>query len=215
MSGQIGEIVNERESESSGDTQGTVGNSERVSEPEIIAGYESYEPATERIGTPGIKLTKSGKPDRRTKAARNAGTGNADTTSEETGKVHLSKLDLGELLFSIHLTLSEVTHIPELEIDKSEAKDLGDAARDFAKFYGVSFDPKKVALFNLCLAMGKVYVPRAIAIKRRMETENAAKGPQLVAEKPKQRVNGKAQPPQDIPLAGMSPSMLWQQDGVI
>jgi hypothetical protein len=211
MSGQIGEIINERKSESGGDTPAANSDSKRASEPEIINGF-SFEPDTERIGVPGIKLTKSGKPDRRTKAARGAGNASDAPTGEETGKVHLSKLDLGELLFSIHLTLSEFTQIPELEIDKSEAKELGDAARDFAKFYGVSFDPKKVALFNLCLAAGKVYVPRVIAIKRRLDSES---GPKLVENHPapKQRVNGATT--QEVHLGGMSPSMLWQQDGAL
>lgn len=208
MSETIGRIIDGGESQSDGDSTGASGPSERASEPEIINGYDSFEPRTERI-----KLTKSGKPDRRTKQYRNTGSDGTEASREETGKVHLSKLDIGELLFSIHLTLSEFTKIPELELEKGEADELGSAVKEFAKFYGASFDPKKVALFNLCLAAGKIYIPRAIAVKKNRMGQT--KGPQLVERPQPQRKEQPQATPVNIPLDGMAPSDIWQQSGTI
>lgn len=206
MSETLGRIIDGGESQSDGNPEGTGGPTQRVSEPEIINGFDSYEPRTERI-----KLTKSGKPDRRTKQGRSTGSDTPESDRAETGKVHLSKLDIGELLFSIHLTLAEFTRTPELELEKGEAHELGDAVKEFAKFYGVAFDPKKVALFNLCLAAGKIYVPRAFAVKNRWEQE---KGPKLVTERPERKEQPQAAPV-TMSLEGMAPSDMWQQSGTI
>jgi hypothetical protein len=207
----VGSFIDGGESAASGNhgNPGTAGSGNQ--EPEILNGFEAYEPDTERI-TERPRVTKRGTVDRRTKAGRAGSGGSPDSPGPDASKVHISKLDLGEVLFSIHLTLAELTGVPELEIDKGEAKDLGEAVKDFSKFYGIAFDPKKVALFNLCVAMGKVYIPRAVAIKNRMSQQ---KGPAPVKEMPRREkpVNMSQAPPPPAPisLAGMAPSDIWQE----
>jgi hypothetical protein len=216
MQDAIGEFINGGESNTGGNTKPASSDASGTPEPEILYGSdeESY---TAPIGE-HPRLTKSGRIDKRSlrtgpRGPRGTKYGSAPDTSTETGKVHLSKLDIGELLFSIHLTLSEFTGWEELELEKSESAELGSAVKEFAKFYGLSFDPKKVALFNLCLVAGKVYIPRAIAIKNRLS--EPAPGPQLVKEQPKPQhpVNGAPQPA--VSLMGMAPSDLWQEPGVM
>jgi hypothetical protein len=87
--------------------------------------------------------------------------------------------------------LSEISGIEELELDKEESQDLAKATKELAKFYQINFDPKKVALFNFCCALGKVYVPRAIAIKN-----NAKK--KAVAVRPIEVVNNRSAQPQRV-----------------
>lgn len=200
MSTAIGSIVSSREPELSGDSSGVKPVIGGNTEPKILHGFEVTEPDTEPIGNTDRgtgRRTRSGGIDRRTKAGRALAGKSAD---EEKESVHLSKLDLAEVLLTVHLTLSEFTKVPELEIDKDEAETLSDATKELAKFYNVAFDPKKVAIFNFCLALGKVYVPRGIAIKNRIAAEAKPK-PIEVPKSEKQRVNGVSH----APMPNLSP----------
>jgi hypothetical protein len=215
MQDAVGKFIDGGESDIGSDADAAYSDTRGTDEPAGGTGSDAY---TAPVGE-YPKLTKSGRVDKRSlrtgpRGPRGSRAASDTTTSgEETAKVPLSKLDIGELLFSIHLTLAEFTGWEELQLEKEESKELGGAVREFAKFYGVAFDPKKVALFNLCLVAGKLYIPRAIAIKNRL-SEPAAKGPQLV-QQPKPAVNGMPMPPQTVSLSGMSPSDLWQEGGAL
>lgn len=198
----IGTIISDGKPEPNGNSSGTEPVSSRSSEPQILHGFEVTEPDTERItggnATGAGRRTRRGGIDRRTREGRAL---TRESATEEKESVHLSKLDLADVLLTVHLTLSEFTKVPELEIDKDEADTLSDATKELAKFYNVSFDPKKVAIFNFCLALGKVYVPRAIAVKNRMATQAKPK-PVELPKPEKQRVNGAAH---DVPLPSINP----------
>jgi hypothetical protein len=147
--------------------------------PEIIGGYESEEPRTERIAsdsggsTGGPKLTKSGRIDGRTLRRKRA----AETSAQKSGAVGFSQLDLTEVIFSMHQMLAGITSVPELELDRGESEKLGSAIKDVGSYYGAVFDPKKVAVFNLCMVAGGIYGTRLFAIRNRIASAKASKPP--------------------------------------
>jgi hypothetical protein len=71
---------------------------------------------------------------------------------------------LEDLLFSVHLMGAAILKVPELEIDAEEAKRLSDAIKNVAQYYPMVFDPKKLAIANLCVVLGTIYGTRAVAI---------------------------------------------------
>lgn len=108
---------------------------------------------------------------------------------------------------------AEFFKVRELELDRDESKKLSDAITEVGKYYAMTIDPKHLAFAQLGICLVHIYGPRAIAIKRRMDSE---RGPKLVSEPKPQKVskpNGAAVPPRDISLAGMSPSDLFYQSG--
>lgn len=188
-------------------------SSGRTGDGEIVSGFDVESPDTERIGTADIdtgttRRTKRGSIDRRTKLGRQlAADPNAATGTKEE-PVHLSskKIDLASAIFGLHLTLATFVKCEELALEMDEAQELSDVIKDVGKYYGASFDPKKVAIFNACVCAAKIYGTRAYAIRQRLKTE---RGPKLVQEKPaKTKVNSVPAPPQEISLKGMSPSQL-------
>lgn len=122
----------------------------------------------------GLKRTKTGKIDGRQFRGKNRGTsgvydfpapaGDGEPSGKEKKSVRLNKMDISDVLYSMHLMIAAGLKVPELEIDKDEAKKLGDAINEVAKHYTVEFDPKHVAVFNLCMVVGGIYGPRALAI---------------------------------------------------
>jgi hypothetical protein len=110
-----------------------------------------------------------------------------------------------------------ILSVPELELDAGEARQYADALTEVAKFYTLSFDPKKVAIVNLLVVAGKIYGTRlfAYSTRRKLERREAAKsdqagkpGPVPVAAQPKP--NGRAATPQP-----MSPSDLWPEPAAV
>jgi len=149
------------------DTNPTDRTESRTGEPEILYGYDTADPATERIGGNGgsERRTKSGKIDGRTLRGKR----NAETGAKES--IPLTKLDIAELLYSIHLMGAEICKLPELELDKAEADKLGDAIKNVGQYYGAVLDPKKVAIFHLCVIAGGIYGTRFFAIRNRLKIE--------------------------------------------
>src|SRR5580658_4418394 len=104
------------------------GNEGSFREPEIIGGYESEEPRTERIdrdnggSAGGPKLTKSGRIDGRTLRGKR----NAETSTQKPNIVGVGfdKLDLTEVIFSMHMMLAGIVAVPELELDRGESEKL-------------------------------------------------------------------------------------------
>lgn len=152
--------------------------------PDIIAGYESEDPRTERIdrdgsgGSTGPKLTKSGRIDGRTLRGKR----NADSTAKTSGAVGIDKLDLTEVIYSAHAMLAGFT-FAEMELDRDESQKLGDAVKNVAQYYGASFDPKKVAIFQLAMVAGGIYGVRFFAIRNRLKTERERKPPAPIQTK--------------------------------
>jgi hypothetical protein len=147
--------------------------------PVIIGGYESEDPRTERIagdrgdGGNGPKLTKSGRIDGRTLRGKRT----SETAAQKPGAIGFSQLDLTEVIFSMHQMLAGITSVPELELDRGESEKLGSAIKDVGSYYGAVFDPKKVAIFNLCMVAGGIYGTRLFAIRNRIALQKAAKPP--------------------------------------
>lgn len=164
--------------------ESTGGNAGRTYEPEIINGYDTESPDTERIaGADGVRFTKSGKPDGRSSRRRRTFTsGTPGETAKE--QVHLSSIKLEDVLYSIHLMGAEILKTPELELDKAEAKKLSDAVQEVGKFYALTFDPKKVAIFNLAIVAGGIYGTRLLAIRNRQSIEKQVKPGPVPAPKP-------------------------------
>jgi hypothetical protein len=155
------------------------GSSGREPSPEIIGGYESEEPRTERIagdnrsGTGEPRLTKSGRIDGRTLRGKRT----SETAAQKPNAVGFSQLDLTEVIFSMHQMLAGITSVPELELDRGESEKLGSAIKDVGSYYGAVFDPKKVAIFNLCMVAGGIYGTRLFAVRNRIALQKAAKPP--------------------------------------
>jgi hypothetical protein len=120
---------------------------------------------------------------------------------------------------------ASILSVPEIELDRDEAKKLGDAIKDVGKHYAMVFDAKYVAIANLGAVVGFTYGPRIIAYRAR---KNAAKE----AEKPVTAKPGpipapspirqeKATDPMIVPVAHvpnngkpgaqMAPSQLWPE----
>ena len=189
--------------------------------PEIIGGFEAEEPRTERItsdsgGTGNPKLYQVQEESTEEPSEAKRGTSEATTQkSNGLGSVGFDKLlDLTEVIFSGHQMLAGF--ISELELDKDESERLSKAVKDVGQYYGATFDPKKVAIFNLCMVAGSIYGLRFAAIFNRVRNSQPkpvqqAAGPRPVPQRT-QPVNGAQQPvaakasepiPPNIPGWGM------------
>lgn len=155
------------ESNSSGDN-GSQGESRRT-EPEIIAGYESTEPATVAIGANiGGDRRKRGRPRKST----------ANIASNSAPQTPNSLVDLTTILVNVHNVAAALLDIKELALDKSEAEVMSDATKEVLKYYPVGLDPKKVAIANMIIVFGGIYSTRIMAYRTRMQLE--ASKPQKV-----------------------------------
>lgn len=75
--------------------------------------------------------------------------------------------------------LAAATHTPEMELDKDEGKLLAENIAAVNAHYGKVIDPKVMAWTGLIMACGKVYAPRAVAIKMRWSMEKEQRKPQV------------------------------------
>ncbi len=71
--------------------------------------------------------------------------------------------------------LAAAVKTPELELDKEEGKLLAENIAAVNAHYGKVIDPKVMAWTGLIMACGKVYAPRAVAIKMRLSMEKEAR----------------------------------------
>ena len=101
--------------------------------------------------------------------------------------------------------------VEELELEKDEAARLGDAVKEVGKQYALAFDPKKVAVLNLCSVAGMIYGTRFMAWRLRQKRHPPAEVPRPSAP------SGSAPPaPTAAPLKDAkikNPSDLWPQSG--
>ncbi len=168
---ESGEGLSSRESYVDSNSQSTNADSERIvgsengtGKPETINGFETAEPRTERIdsrGPDGVRLTKSGRPDRR---GRPRGESYRTETTKTTLGVALDNISLAGLLLGIHSMAAKMLDNPIWEIEKSEAEDLSKAAQGVMKEYGHVVSPKTAAWIQLCVTCGAVYGTRIAAV---------------------------------------------------
>ncbi len=158
---------------SAGNEKPDSGTDRKNGSDDTLFGFEVGEPYTEKLDSGGSapRRTKSGRIDGRTTRWRKSGTGEQADGTDAKESVHLSKLSITDVLYSLHLMGAEILSVPELKLDKDEAKKLGDAIAEVAKHYSVSFDPKKVAIFNLFSTAGLIYGTRLYAVRERRKTE--------------------------------------------
>lgn len=112
---------------------------------------------------------------------------------------------------------------PEIELDKEEAKKLGDAIKDVGKHYSMLFDPKHVAIANLMATAGFLYGPRIVAYRVRRKAERgpenvrkpvpieSRRSPEPKPEKAEPIVPTAQAPNGRTGSAQMSPSQLWPE----
>jgi hypothetical protein len=109
--------------------------------------------------------------------------------------------------------------IPEVELDKDEAKELTEALAAVNSFYGASVDPKIVAWFGVIGVAGKIYGPRVGAFMLRKKMEQAARQrpamPTNPAPSPAMRAAANAGTPpaqpaprQTVPLHAVPPAQM-------
>lgn len=146
------------------DTERIIGSEKRVEESERINGYETAEPRTERVdnrNSDGIRLTKSGQPDRR---GRPRGKSNTGETEKSTLGVALNNISVAGLLLGIHSMAARILDEPIWKIEKTEAEELSTAIQGVAKEYGHVVNPKTAAWIQLGVTCGAVYGTRIAAI---------------------------------------------------
>ncbi len=137
-------------------------NANGAGKPEVIVGYETYDPGTEKFTAGGtdtgnVKLTKDGRIDGRSiRSGRRKSAGN-DATKE---KVDVSSFSFGDLLVGIHGFLAGMTGVEQLEISKDEGAKQGEALQTLAKEYGHQVNPKVAAWINLGVVCAGIYGPR-------------------------------------------------------
>jgi hypothetical protein len=213
MPDTIGEFVTDgigsRDTDTDTGDSTASGNTGGDREPEILHGYDVEGPSTEKFtGTgDGIRLTKSGKPDRRSKHLRRNGTGNSADAKAESVPL---KLNLEDLLLSVHMMGAELLKVPELELDRGEAKKLADAIAEVNKYYGVQVDPKKMAIINLGVVGVTIYGSRILALRMRKKIERDQHRGATPINEPRKETPGKPSPtPQRQPVGDMSPSQIF------
>lgn len=100
----------------------------------------------------------------------------------------------------------------EFRLDDSEAAQLAEAAEQVSKFYSVSVDPKKAALFNLAIVAGGIYTTRFMAWRLRMRLEAGAGGRVVSMPPAGQQARPQAPPRTEEPRL---PSQIWPENGVL
>lgn len=142
--------------------------SDPASYSEPIAGSEPRTGNGNASGEP--KRTKTGRIDRRTRAGRNAAQETPDTVTpvDRGGRKSIKLISLEKAILSLHDMAAGLFEVPELMLSEPEAKELSDAVRDLSQYYVETFDPRKVAAFNLVACMGGIYATRIMAYRNRM-----------------------------------------------
>lgn len=76
---------------------------------------------------------------------------------------------------TIHMGLSALTKIPEMEMEEEEAKRLASATEQVAKHYNVVATEKTLAWIHLQMVMAQIYGSRMIAFRLRKKIEKMEK----------------------------------------
>lgn len=81
---------------------------------------------------------------------------------------------MGKQLVGIHIIVSQVTGLPELQISDPEGQALAQSIVNVAEQYNLSIDGKTGAALQLLLTAAMVYGPRAIAVNKRAKAARQA-----------------------------------------
>lgn len=132
-------------------------------------GIPTVEPETIQFEPePGEQRKRRGRPAGSKNAAKSA------SSRKETSQ------DLTAILMGLHMMGAAFTKIPELELEESEAKKLGDALARVNELYnGILLTDKQRAWIGLAMAAGTIYGPRLVAHKMRLKNEKKGK-PQVI-----------------------------------
>lgn len=84
---------------------------------------------------------------------------------------------LAKQVTGLHQLAAIATGIPELQITEEEGQMLGMSIANVAQEYDLSLDGKTGALLQLAAACGMIYVPRFLALKKRVVAAQAQKAP--------------------------------------
>lgn len=130
----------------------------------VIVGGDKFE----TISPDDARTGSAGHTDSEPKRKRGRPKGSGSGSSTKTGsKDSLHIVGTAPILLSIHAMLAGMLKTPELELDPSEAKLLGDAAENVMKHYDVTASAKTIAWVNLAMICGQVYGPRIFAMQMR------------------------------------------------
>lgn len=83
------------------------------------------------------------------------------------------------LLVAVHVGIANISHMPELEIGESEAKQLATSLDAVAAQYKIKLDGKHGAVAGLISTLVMVYGPRVavIVMRQKAEAKNASAAP--------------------------------------
>ena len=120
-------------------------------------------------------------------------------TARQSG---LEVLKLSDIFFSLHQMAAAILHVPDLELDKEEARRLAEAAAAVGEHYRIGLDPRKAAWVNLAAVAGSIYGPRimAAAIRRKKALEELKRATAPQPGRPPERPV--PVPPVTMPVSG-------------
>ena len=110
------------------------------------------------------------------KRGRRAGSGGGRVAAAKKNPSSVNTIETA--LVGIHLLLAAATKADELVLEPDESKPLAEAIAELTKHYDIpGLDAKAMAWVGLIMVAGKVYVPRAMLIKARLDEEAEIKTP--------------------------------------
>jgi hypothetical protein len=144
--------------------------------PAVISDSGEVNGAGDDAGIPAIDpgtlsgSASSGDSERRKRGRPRGAT--STYTKRETKEV---SQDLTALLLSLHMMGAALLKTEELGLTEKEAERLAEAvARVNREFGGAVLSPKQMAVVNLVMVGGGIYVPRVIAIKNNHKKKDEA-----------------------------------------
>lgn len=135
--------------------------------------------------------------------------------AKEKVNVQDSLKDIETLLYSTHLMLAGLTGKQRLALTEEQAKKLSDGIKGVAVYYTIGLSPKNMAIANLVMVAGAIYVPMGMEIIDELgkpkQPPQGGQGP-----RPMPPVQPTQQGPQAVPRPGgprkiseMAPSDLY------
>lgn len=94
-------------------------------------------------------------------------------------RVELDKAAVARQLIGSHMMMGSMLGLPELLLTEKQAEQMAEALCDFSREYDWDPDPKVMASVNLIATAGFVYVPKVIAIAKRVK-ETKARRPRTI-----------------------------------
>jgi hypothetical protein len=76
-----------------------------------------------------------------------------------------------QILAGIHATIAMFAGIPEMMLQENEAMSLATASLNFENEFGFEINTKAVTAVALIGTMGRVYIPKVMQVKQRMDTQ--------------------------------------------